>query len=72
MSIHHIRLYDLFRKELHLSDASAEEAVSAMQELAGFALESKMNLLATKEDMVSIKGDMSLLRVGIKGRYVFI
>jgi len=61
-----IRLYNIFRKEMHLSDASAEEAVSAMQELAGFALESKMNLLATKEDVFLLKGDMSLLKEELK------
>ncbi|MDP9040681.1 MAG: hypothetical protein M3N30_01790 [Bacteroidota bacterium] len=60
--MNHIRLYNIFRKEMHLSDASAEEAVNAMQELTGFAFDSKMNLLATKGDISLLKGDISLLQ----------
>ncbi len=62
MSMNQIRLFNIFRKEMHLSDASAEEAVSAMQELAGFAIESKMHLLATKEVAILLKEDKSLLK----------
>jgi len=54
-----IRLFNIFRREMHLSDVSAEEAVLAMQELAGFAFESKMNFLATKEDLSSLKIEFS-------------
>ena len=49
-----------------MSDASAEEAVSAMQELAGFAFDSKMNLLATKEDMSALKIEINSLKKDIQ------
>ena len=62
MSMNQIRLFNIFRKEMHLSDASAEEAVHAMQELAGYAFDTKMNMLATKEDMFLLKEDMFLLK----------
>ena len=61
-----IRLLNILRKEMRLSDASAEEAVSAMQELAGFAFDSKMNLLATKEDMSALKIEINSLKKDIQ------
>ena len=62
LSMNHVRLYNIFRKEMHLTDESAEEAVHAMQELTGYAFDSKMNLLATKGDISLLKGDISLLK----------
>jgi hypothetical protein len=63
VSRNQIRLFNIFRKEIHLSDASAEEAVYAMQELAGFAFDSKMNLLATKEVILLLKENLSSLKI---------
>ncbi|MDP4130478.1 MAG: hypothetical protein Q8918_05260 [Bacteroidota bacterium] len=50
MSINQIRLYDLFRKELSLSDDKAADFVLAVAEVAGSEAESQKQLLATKED----------------------
>ena len=50
MSINQIRLYDLFRKELYLSDDKAADFVLAVAEVAGSEAESQKQLLATKED----------------------
>ena len=61
-----IRLFNILRKEMHLSDASAEDAVSAMQELTGFAFDSKINLLATKEDMSALKIEINSLKKDIQ------
>ena len=54
-----IRLYDLFRRELHLSDDKAAEAVYAMQEIAESAMVSKKDSLATKEDIYSLKSEVN-------------
>jgi chromosome segregation ATPase len=63
--MNHIRLYNIFRKEMHLSDASAEEVVNAMQDHTVSVFESKKNLLATKEDLSLLKEDVSLLKADI-------
>jgi hypothetical protein len=53
-----IKLYDLFRRELHLSDDKAAEAVYAVQEMTESAFTSKKDVLATKEDLYSIKSEL--------------
>jgi hypothetical protein len=58
MSMNQIKLYDLFRRELHLSDDKAAEAVYAVQEMTESAFTSKKDVLATKEDLYSIKSEL--------------
>ena len=53
-----IRLYDLFRRELHLSDDKAAEAVYAVQEMTESAITSKKDMLATKEDINTLKKEI--------------
>jgi uncharacterized phage protein gp47/JayE len=57
--MNHIRLYDLFRRELHLTDDKAADVVYAVQEIAEAAIDSKMDAMATKEDIYSIKSDIN-------------
>jgi peptidoglycan hydrolase CwlO-like protein len=64
--MNHIRLYDLFRRELHLTDDKAADVVYAVQEIADLAIDSKMDALATKEDIYSIKSEINSLRQDIK------
>jgi hypothetical protein len=52
--MNHIRLYDLFRRELHLSDDKAADVVYAIQDIAELTMTSKNDLLATKEDIYSL------------------
>jgi hypothetical protein len=51
MSLNHIRLYNLFRRELYLTDEKAGEAVFAVQEMTESTMDSKKDALATKEDI---------------------
>jgi hypothetical protein len=53
-----IRLYDLFRRELHLPDDKAAEAVYAVQEMAESAITSKKDMLATKEDIHLLRSEL--------------
>ena len=57
--MNHIRLYDLFRKELHLNDDKAAEAVFAIQGMAETEIASKKDVLATKEDIYSLKSELN-------------
>ena len=70
MSVNQIRLYDLFRREMHLSDDKAAEAVYAVQEMTESAFISKKDVLATKEDIYSLrtelKEDIYSLRTELK------
>ena len=58
MSMNQIRLYELFRRELHISDDKAAEAVYAVQEMTESVITSKKDLLATKEDLYSFKSEL--------------
>ncbi|HTB23804.1 MAG TPA: hypothetical protein VK711_00475 [Puia sp.] len=58
MSMNQIRLYDLFRRELHLSDDKAAEVVYAVQEMTETALTSKKDVLATKEDIYLLRSEL--------------
>ena len=53
-----IRLYNLFRREMHLSDDKAAEAVYAVQEMTESAFTSKKDVLATKEDIYSLRTEL--------------
>jgi hypothetical protein len=61
-----IKLYDLFRREMHLSDDKAAEAVYAVQEMTESAFTSKKDVLATKEDIYLLKEDLVSLRSELK------
>jgi hypothetical protein len=58
MSMNQIKLYDLFRREMHLSDDKAAEAVYAVQEMTESAFTSKKDVLATKEDLYSLRSEL--------------
>jgi hypothetical protein len=58
MSMNQIKLYDLFRRELHLSDDKAAQAVYAVQEMTESAFTSQKDVLATKEDLYSLKAEL--------------
>jgi archaellum component FlaC len=54
----HIRLYDLFRKELHLPDDKASDFVVAVGEVSVWEADKNRQLLATKNDVHSLKEDI--------------
>jgi hypothetical protein len=57
-----IRLYDLFRKELHLPDDKAAAFVKAVGDVVESEAASKNDLLATKDDIHVLKSDMHVLK----------
>ena len=70
MSIHQIRLYDLFRRDLHLPDEKAaafvvsiEETVRSENEKVNQPLVANMDSM--KEDIITIKADIKDLRKDI-------
>ncbi len=65
MSMNQIWLYDLFRRELHLPDDKAAAFVKAVGEVAESEVNSKNNLLATKDDIHALKGDIHVLKTDI-------
>ncbi len=66
MSMNQIRLYDLFRKELHLPDDKAAAFVKAVGEVAESEITYKSHLLATKDDIRVLKGDIHSLELKIE------
>jgi hypothetical protein len=56
--MNHIRLYDLFRRELHLSDDKAADFVMAVEGITGLAIDANKELLATKKDIHSLEQSM--------------
>lgn len=62
MSIHQIRLYDLFRNELRLPDDKAAAFVIAVGDVAGSEAGNEKHLLATKDDTNFLKEDMNVLK----------
>jgi hypothetical protein len=51
MGVGQIKLYDLFRKELHLADDKAAAFVLAVEDIAGQESDSRMQFVSTKEDI---------------------
>ena len=62
MNLNQIRLYDLFRKELHLPDNKAAAFVKAVGDVAESETAGNNHLPATKEDIHVLKNDMQVLR----------
>ena len=60
--MHQIWLYDLFRKELRLTDDKAAAFVKAIEDVAESEGARKNHLLATKDDIQDIKSDVQVLR----------
>ncbi len=60
--MNHIRLYDLFRRELHLSDDKAAEFVMAVDDISGITFDDKKDQLASKNDIHLLKNDIHLLK----------
>ncbi len=50
-----IKLYNLFRKELNLSDDKAAEFVEAVEQVVGQELKSEKQNLSTKEDIYRLE-----------------
>jgi len=66
MSMSHIRLYDLFRKELHLPDDKASDFVVAVGEVSVWEADKNRQLLATKNDVHLLKEDIHSFRSEFK------
>ncbi len=64
MSIHQIRLYDLFRRDLHLPDEKAVEFVMSIEETVRSENEKINQPLVTKTD--SLKEDIVIIKADIK------
>ena len=57
MGAGHIRLYDLFRKELNLPDDKAAAFVLAVEDVCGVESETRMQFVATKSDLERLKDE---------------
>ncbi len=66
MNLNQIRLYDLFRKELHLPDNKAAAFVQAVGDVIESEAAGKNHLLATKEDIHILKRDIHSLDLKIE------
>jgi hypothetical protein len=70
MGVGQIKLYDLFRKELHLADDKAAAFVLAVEDIAGQESDSRMQFVSTKEDIhrleISIQESSNELRKEIR------
>ena len=62
----HIRLYDLFRKELNLPDDKAAAFVLAVEDVCGVETETQMQFTATKNDMELLRTDCSVQFASLK------
>ncbi len=61
-----IKLYDLFRKELNLSDDKAAAFVAAVEEVVEQEFKNEKQALSTKEDIRSIKDNLHILEFKIE------
>lgn len=66
MTIGNLKLYDLFRKDLHLSDDRALEVVNALDDHYEKRSSAKMEQLATKAELVAVKTEISNVRSELK------
>lgn len=55
-----IKLYDLFRKELNLSDDKAAAFVAAVEEVVEHEFKNEKQALSTKEDIRNLKDSIHL------------
>ncbi|PSL43703.1 hypothetical protein CLV51_10712 [Chitinophaga niastensis] len=62
-----LKLYDIFRKDLHLSDDKARELVDTLDESLGKQLDAPVAQLATKSELKELEGRIktSMYVVGI-------
>lgn len=58
MTIGNLKLYDIFRKDLHLSDAKAMEVVCTMDEYYERKSSAKTDQLATKAELSAVKSEL--------------
>ena len=66
MNLNQIRLYDLFRNELHLPDNKAAAFVKAVGDVLESETVGKNHLLATKEDIHVLKEDIHSLDLKVE------
>jgi hypothetical protein len=64
--MNHIRLYDLFRRELHLSDDKAADFVMAVEDVTGLAIDANKESLATKKDIHCLEKDIHSLEQSMR------
>ena len=57
-AIGNFKLYDIFRKDLHLPDNKAMEVVSALDEFFDKKSFRKIELLATKDELLTLKNEL--------------
>ena len=61
-----IKLYNILRTDLHLSDDKASDFVSAMGAVLEWGLDTKIQTLATKNDIQDTKNDIRELSLATK------
>ena len=61
-----IKLYNILRTDLHLSDDKASDFVSAMGAVLEWGLDTKIQTLATKNDIQDTKNDIRELALATK------
>lgn len=57
-TIGNLKLYDIFRKDLHLPDNRAIEAVTALDDFFDKKSSGKIALLATKDELVTTRNEL--------------
>lgn len=70
MTIGNLKLYDIFRKDLHLSDDRALEVVNALDDHYEKRSSAKMEQLATKAELVAVKTELKEEQMAIKAELV--
>jgi hypothetical protein len=70
MIIGNLKLYDLFRKDLHLSDDKAMQVVNALDEHYERKSSSKIEQLATKAELQAVKVELKEEQVAIKAELI--
>ena len=58
MTLGNLKLYDIFRNDLHLPDNKAMEFVTALDELSEKHVSRQNELLATKEELLLTKSEL--------------
>ena len=66
MTLGNLKLYDIFRNDLHLPDNKAMEFVTALDELSEKHVSRQNELLATKEELLTTKSELKAEMLAIK------